>query len=418
MSDSNELFSERFCTEHLEEIVHLDRVRERASLLSDFTLDDFVRMDRRLLGHLRGLTLREATAWRCIRNCIDTQGATPGMLFAAGIVAFAGGDRGRLEEYRTWLDDQVPRYPLMEKIAKWIGPAWYRIGEFRLAGLDNDFDVICRLNAAATSEEADAVIASTPRDSASAVVTAIANTVRQFGLKRFAGDMTILLEHQDRAVRSAAFMALLRLEGAAALDRLWRAQWTDLDCPELLYRAMTVLPPSVVPEWIERLENQGRRREALVCAAFSGLSAQIPYLSGKIDAPQLSTLAKLCHVAVVGYLPAEHVSGSGRIGKDDSSVEFAPLDQPEMFFFHEGNHRNAQDGAELQIENASSGSRVIAGQAITIQHAISIFQKGVQLQRVIAGYWLESLEGGGRLDPTAPGFFQVQELSAMTLRFA
>ncbi|NLA20617.1 hypothetical protein GPU89_39050 [Burkholderia cepacia] len=115
MSDSNELFSERFCTEHLEEIVHLDRVRERASLLSDFTLDDFVRMDRRLLGHLRGLTLREATAWRCIRNCIDTQGATPGMLFAAGIVAFAGGDRGRLEEYRTWLDDQVPRYPLMEK---------------------------------------------------------------------------------------------------------------------------------------------------------------------------------------------------------------------------------------------------------------------------------------------------------------
>ncbi|WP_423395767.1 hypothetical protein [Burkholderia sp. LMG 21824] len=334
------------------------------------------------------------------------------------IVAFAGGDRGRFEEYRTWLDNQVPRYPLMEKVAKWIGPAWYRIGEFRLAGLDNDFDVICRLNAAATPEEADAVIASTPRDSASAVVTAIANTVRQFGLKRFAGDMTILLEHQDRAVRSAAFMALLRLEGAAALDRLWRAQWTDLDCPELFYRAMTVLPPSVVPEWIERLENQGQRREALVCAAFSGLSAQIPYLSGKIDAPQLSTLAKLCHVAVVGYLPAERISSPGRIGKDDSSVEFAPLDQPEMFFFHEGNHRNAQDGAEVQIENASSGSRVIAGQAITTQHAISIFQKGMQLQRVIAGYWLESLEGGGRLDPTAPGFFQVQELSAMTLRFA
>ncbi|NLA20616.1 hypothetical protein GPU89_39045 [Burkholderia cepacia] len=134
------------------------------------------------------------------------------------------------------------------------------------------------------SEEADAVIASTPRDSASAVVTAIANTVRQFGLKRFAGDMTILLEHQDRAVRSAAFMALLRLEGAAALDRLWRAQWTDLDCPELFYRAMTVLPPSVVPEWIERLENQGGAARRLSVLHF--LDCRLRFLT----CPAKSTL--------------------------------------------------------------------------------------------------------------------------------
>src|SRR5579859_2543235 len=100
MSDSNELFSERFCAEHIEEIVHLDRVRERALLLSDLTLGDFVRMDRRLLGHLRGLTLRETMAWKCIRNAIEVQGATPGVLFAAGILAFAGGDQKRLEEYQ------------------------------------------------------------------------------------------------------------------------------------------------------------------------------------------------------------------------------------------------------------------------------------------------------------------------------
>ncbi|AKM02736.1 HEAT repeat domain-containing protein [Burkholderia pyrrocinia] len=417
MSDNNELFSERFCTEHLEEIAHLDRVRERALLLSDFTLGDFVRMDRRLLGHLRGLTLREAMAWRCIRNYIDVQGAKPGVLFAAGIVAFAGGDQQRLEEYRAWLDDRVPRYPLMEKIARWIAPAWHRIGEFSLARNDNGLDVIWRLTAAATPGEADDVIASTPRNSTPEVLTAIANTVRKFGLQRFAADMTILLEHQDQAVRCAALMALLRLDDAAALDRLWGAQWADLECPELFYRAMTALPPSDVPAWIERLENQGWRREALVCTAFSGLPALLPYLSGKIDAPQLSTLARLCHVAVAGYQPAGNVSDPKRIDSDDSSVEFAPIDQPEMFFFHEGNHRYESGGAESQTGDASSDSHVVAGRAITTQHAVSILRNGMQLQRVIAGYWLEGREGGIRLDPMAPGFFQAQELSVTMRKF-
>ncbi|WP_412026040.1 hypothetical protein [Burkholderia cepacia] len=413
MSDSNELFSERFCAEHIEEIVHLDRVRERALLLSDLTLGDFVRMDRRLLGHLRGLTLRETVAWKCIRNSIEAQGATPGVLFAAGILAFAGGDQKRLEEYQTWLNDQVPRYPLMEKIARWIAVAWHRIGEFRLARADNGFDVVWRLTAAATPGEADAVIASTPRSSTPEVLTAIANTVRKFGLQRFATDMTLLLEHDDRAVRSAALMAMLRLNGAVALDRLWGAQWADLYCPEPFYRAMTALSPSDAPAWIARLENQGWRREALVCAAFSGLPALLPYLSGKRDTPQLSTLAKLCHVAVAGYKPEEYASDPKPIDRDDSDVEFSPIDQPEMFFFHDGNHRYEPSGAESQTGDASPDSRMVAGHAITTQHAVSVFRNGMQLQRVIAGYWLEGQDGGSCLDPMAPGFVQVQELSAM-----
>ncbi|WP_157642113.1 HEAT repeat domain-containing protein [Burkholderia ubonensis] len=418
MSDSVALFSERFCADHIEEFVHLDRVRERALLLSDFTLGDFVRIDRRLLGHLRGLTLRTTVAWRCIRDCIDTQGVTSGVMFAAGVLAFAGGDQKRLEEYRAWLDGGVSLHPLMEKIARWIAPGWHRIGELRFVGEDNHFDVVWKLITAATPEEADAVIAVTPRNSAPEILIAIANAIRKFGLRRFITDITLLLEHRHREVRIAALMALLRLDGASALDWLWRFQWTDLDCPELFYRAMIVLPPSDVPAWIERLEDHGRHREALICIAFSGMPEMLSYLRDKIDDHQLSTLARLCHVAVAGYKPDEKTFDPKRMRVDDARVEFPPVDQPEAFFFNEGNHRYEADGPSAQIGGADLGSRVIAGQAMTVQHAISVLRGGIQLQRVIAGYWLENQGVGSYLDPAAPGFFQFQQLSALARRWA
>lgn len=415
MPETSEQFSERFCTGHIEEIAHLDRVRERALLLSDFTLDDFVRMDRRLLGHLRGLTLRNKVAWKCIKRYVDTQGVTSGVLFAAGILALATDDQQRLQEFRTWIENWASRYPLSEQIARWIVPSWHRISGSTLnsstfIGSDRHFDSVRRLVAAATPQEADAIVATIPRQSEPETLVGIAHAVRKFGLQRFAADIVPLLEHKHTGVKVAAWMALLRLEGTRALDLLWRSRWEDLDCPKLFYRAMSVLPLSEVPAWIERLESHGRSRDALVCIAFSGSPEMLPHLRSRIGDRRLSTLAKLCHVAVTGYKPDEAFDAHPT-GSRDGQAEFPPLDQPEAFFFSEQNHRQERD--EPRVDEACWEGRVIAGQTITVQHAISVLRSGLQLQRVIASYWLENQGAGVDVDTTAPGFRQAQELSGI-----
>lgn len=403
-------FAERFCIEHIDEIIHLDRVRERASLLSDFTLDDFVRMDKRLLGHLRGLTLRNAVAWRCLKDRIGAHGRSPGLLFAAGIVALAGEDHQQCDEFQAWLDEGTPLYPLMEKVGRWIAPSRIRTPDPTLACLNPDLVSVWRLITVTTSAEADAVVSATPTQSAPDVLVAVASVIRKFDLRRFEADIMRLTEHPDLTVKAAALMVLLRFNGPKALDLLWARSWEDLDCPALFYRAMSIVPVSDVLLWVERLENLGRKREALVCIAFAGQASMLPHLLDRAKDPQLSMLAMLCHIAIMGYA-SDGIFALLSEASGHAPGEFPPIDQPEAFFFNAADHRYGAGEPDSALCEARPGERIVAGREMTTPHAGALLRSGIQLQRVIASYWLDNHDPAARVDTSTPGFRQLRDLS-------
>ncbi|PCE33264.1 HEAT repeat domain-containing protein [Burkholderia ubonensis] len=385
LSDAD--FDRGFCEEHLDELQYLVRMRERSMRVSDLVLAEFVRLDKRILGHLRGLTLRPGIAWRCLTERIERDGLSDELLFAAGVMALAGSDAERQVVFFSWFGASGSPRRLIRNVGRWVPYCRASGAAPDVEPADRALACVLRLSMIQTADEADALVASIPTHSPNDVLIAVANTIGEYGLERFKADMDDLADHADPEVKRAALGALLRLTPAAATERIWGLGWEDIQDHQVLFRAAVALHRAVVPEWVKRLEMGGKGSEALLFAAFSGVPSMSGYLREKMADASLSPVATLCHMAVAG----QRTEGGTRV-----SVRDARADATDPPGFPSGKGTRAHE-------------HVLDGGQLTPERALLILRDGFQLQRVIASYWLGHVLGHG-VDIDMPAFAQIRAL--------
>src|SRR2546430_3621601 len=80
--------------QHAEEAAFLWAARDRAVHSPNYSLRDLSALDERVEAHLDGLRVAEEFGWQLCEQALDN--AEPGTVFAAAVLAFDGGDPGRI----------------------------------------------------------------------------------------------------------------------------------------------------------------------------------------------------------------------------------------------------------------------------------------------------------------------------------
>jgi hypothetical protein len=368
---SHDAFAQGFCEDHFDELLHLAPMRMRGLETWAVPSAERLRVDKRLLGHLRGLVSRPEAAWRRLDAWVEQNGPGEVPMLVAGLLVGFDARAAWRDALAAWLDHCASPYALAREWQRWARHVAKDAVFQPPASDDAAIATQLRLAAAVTPEAADAAVASIPHVSPDSVLEAVARTVLAFGLPRFEPDLVALTRADAAPVREAAQAALLRIaphRAAAAVDA---PAWAHIDTPEWFLRAALALPGHRVESWVARLDADDRAREALWCAAASGCASLLGYVEGKTADPVLGPLAVLCRTALAGEAP-----GSAR----------------------------RESRADAATEHAPAPTHLLDGRPASVAHACALLRDGTQLQRVIAGYWLESRHPGYHADPCAPAF--------------
>ena len=80
--------------QHAEEAAFLWAARDRAVHSPNYSLRDLLALDERVEAHLDGLRVAEQFGWHLCEQALDSE--EPGTVFTAAVLAFDGGDTGRI----------------------------------------------------------------------------------------------------------------------------------------------------------------------------------------------------------------------------------------------------------------------------------------------------------------------------------
>jgi uncharacterized protein (TIGR02270 family) len=93
-NETSTLLIEAVVEQHAEEAAFLWTARDRALHSPNYSLRDLSALDERVEAHLDGLRVAEEFGWQLCEQALDNE--EPGTVFAAAVLAFDGGDTGRI----------------------------------------------------------------------------------------------------------------------------------------------------------------------------------------------------------------------------------------------------------------------------------------------------------------------------------
>jgi len=382
---------------HAEEAAFLWTLRSRAVTEPHYGLKELARLDERIEAHVSGLRVSPDEGWRHCQKNLALNGA--GELFAASVLAFWAGDRGRMREVLFtgcaapggtsglisalgWLEH--------ESVFSWIA---------RLLQARQPLHRAVGLAACAIRREdpSDALVASV-RDRHPALRARALRMVGEIKRSDLLDAVHACRHDEDGECRFwAAWTLALNRERAGVTALLpWFEAETPFTMPalQLGLRAMDI---KEAQSWVSSFgEDPARARTAVMAAGIVGDPAAIPWLIRRMESSDLARLAGEAFTVITGVDLAYHDLDRDPPVLAPRQNEEATLEETVADLDYESNLRwpSAERVAEWWEKNVHAftpGLRHLGGQAITPKSALDVLTKGKQRLRAAAALELALL---------------------------
>jgi uncharacterized protein (TIGR02270 family) len=385
-------------SQHAEEAAFLWTRRNRAVHEPHYSLDDLAALDERVEAHLDGLRISGDVGWRYC-NASMAAALGPGESFALGALAFGAGDRDRMRETLFAACSSPAAVPGLvsalgwlayESVAQWIGIlVEAKSPAHRAVGI-----------------AASAIHGQDPGVSLAAAVTDLdpalcARALRALGeLKRrdLVNQARAQLRSSDDGCRFWAAWALTLNGEREGLSEL--TQWFergDSVGPRALRLGLRAMKLDESRKWISELARKPELGPAAVMGAgIVGDPMSIPWLIRRMESVELARLAGEAFMMITGVDLAYH-----DLNQDTPTPEGA-TEAPFQEVLELNYESNLPWPSPSRIEqwwqenhkSFASGTRYLAGRAITEQSARNVLVTGKQRQREAAALELALLNPG------------------------
>jgi uncharacterized protein (TIGR02270 family) len=412
-------FLRGFQEDYLDEASSLWALRALAVLQPHYSLRDLAELDRRLQAQLNGLRLCTDSAWALCQEVLGKAGADE--VFVAAVLAFEGGDEGRVQRVRrAGAADLAVSRGLISALG-WL-PDEQAAKHFpALFGAQSP--VLRRAGIAAAAIHRRSPQAALAEALAAADPPLRARAYRAVGELGLTGLMATLrkgLTDADAGCRfAAAWSAALLAGDPAALGVL---TFTAEEPGPFAVRAASLagrrLPLPSAHAWrIKLMETLKLMEHALLVAGAIGDPVVIPWLIDHMAEPALARPAGEAFSMITGA----DLNQLSLSGQKPEGFDAGPTDNPEdenvAMDPHEGlpwpNPKLVAIWWEKNRGCFPKGTRHVAGRVITIEGCREVLKHGYQRQRAAAAVELARLQPGTPLfEVRAPAARQQALLAA------
>lgn len=400
--------------QHVEEAAFLWLLRDGAVRAPHYLLADLAELDNRAVAHLDGLRIAEEPGWEIMSLQLAEIGEV-GEVFAAGVIAFEGVERGRIDEVLGvglrkeeavrglvsalgWLSSEMAAKHVKALLAS-DDPARRRVG---IAGAAVHRQVYRKELMAALVDRDPALRARALRAVGELGLGELHQTVR----KGFTAD--------DEACRFwAAWSAALLLgdkDGLAILRSTAEGESPFAD--RALQVALRRMDGTLASAWHKKLAGDKKlARRAVVGAGVIGDPVRIRWLIEQMKVDELARVAGEAFSMITGV----HISYDKLEADKPEGFESGPTENPEDENVAMDPDENLYwPDAELVGKwwdqhkgDFTAGTRYLVGKPINVDSLQQVLREGYQRQRIAAALELAIRQPGQPLfEVRAPGHRQ------------
>jgi uncharacterized protein (TIGR02270 family) len=421
-SEISSLINEVVVEQHAEEASFLWTIRDRAVHLPNYSLKDLSGLDERVEAHLDGLRVAGQFGWQLCEQSLDKEES--GRVFAAGVLAFDGGDIERIHRVMemAFLTPELER-ELISAIG-WLSYSKVESSIQQLLGSERP--EIRRIGIAASAVHR--------RDPGQPLIQALADPnprLRARALKAcgevgetgFLASIFPLISDPDDSCRFFAAWSAARLgdRSPRVLNALREiAAGSTQHAERALGMTLRVMDLHQAKAWHRQLRRDpAQLRTATIASGIIGDSEAVEFLIELMNVPAIARVAGESFSMITGVdLAYEHLSG-----EKPEDFEAGPTEDPE-------DENVAMDPDEnlpwpvpalvamwwIQHRAKFQAARYFKGKEITAQSLREVLIRGNQPERAAAALELALRESTQPLfEVRARGEFQLEELKRWNL---
>jgi uncharacterized protein (TIGR02270 family) len=404
--------------QHAEEAAFLWLLRATAVHRADFSLANLAALDMRVESHLDGLRVAGESGWTVVEDQLAFE--EPGEFFAAGLMAFEGGNPKWIERLLGALAEAPNGASGMGSVLGWMPLEQVKPWITRLLASKDGAQRLAGITAAAVHRHMPGVALIQAASGPDLRLRARAlRAVGELGRMELIPTLRTNLSSADPPCRFWAAWSLALLSGDAAavgiLRTIAEAGGSRFAEPAAAMFARRS-DPGVVKDWYRRRgAKPAQARVAIVAAAAQGEPDAIPWLLETMRQKPLARLAGEAFTFITGAdlaklnltvsPPADSGAGPTESAADDEvamdpddSLPWPALDRVAAWW-------------QSNAGSIAPGTRHLAGRPVAIEGLREVLRTGRQRQRAAAALELAfRLPGVPLFETRAAGFQQIAAL--------
>jgi uncharacterized protein (TIGR02270 family) len=403
--------------QHAEEAAFLWLLRDAAVRAPHYNLKDLAKLDDRIEAHIDGLRIAGDAGWQLCQQALSQE--APGEVFAASVLAFESGDKGRTHTAVTAGCQSPETFRGLISALGWLPFSLIELWVQRL--LNAKLPIYRRIAIAACAihrQNPGAALEAAVDDPDLSLQARALRAVGELQRRNLLPALRQRLKSEDDRCRFWAAWSAGLLHDARGISHLQHfVENGSLFQERALPLVLRAMNPSEAGDWLRNLmQNPKLARVVVVSGGIIGNPASIPWLIKQIKNPELARVAGEAFTLITGVdLAYEDLEG-----EQPENFEAGPTENPEdeEVAMDPDEDLPWPDPKRIQTwwstnkDRFQAGFRYLVGQPITPAHCQRVLVTGRQRQRTAAALELALLLPDTPLFETrAPGFRQQQALT-------